>query len=30
MAEKLNSGKYTTVDEILTKAFRLLEERDRQ
>ena len=30
IAEKLNSGKYTTVDEILTEAFRLLEERDRQ
>lgn len=30
LQEKLNSGKYTTVDEILTEAFRLLEERDKQ
>ncbi|MCT7971654.1 ribbon-helix-helix domain-containing protein [Laspinema olomoucense] len=28
--QKLNSGKYATVDEILTEAFRLLGERDRQ
>lgn len=25
---KLNSGKYTTVDEIITQAFQLLEKRD--
>jgi antitoxin ParD1/3/4 len=28
--EKLNSGKYRTVDEVILEAFRLLEERDKQ
>ena len=27
---KVNSGKYTTVDEVLTEALQLLDERDRQ
>lgn len=27
--EKLQTGKYQTVDEVITEAFRLLEERDR-
>jgi antitoxin ParD1/3/4 len=27
--EKLRSGKYETIDELITEAFRLLEERDR-
>lgn len=30
LQQKLKSEKYTTVDEILTEAFRLLEERDKQ
>ena len=28
--EKLNSGKYSTSDEIIAEALRLLEERDRE
>lgn len=28
--EKLKSGKYHTVDEVIFEAFRLLEERDKQ
>lgn len=27
--EKLNSGKYETADELISEAFRLLEERDK-
>lgn len=27
--EKLRSGKYETIDELIAEAFRLLEERDR-
>ncbi|HAA28914.1 MAG TPA: type II toxin-antitoxin system ParD family antitoxin [Cyanobacteria bacterium UBA8553] len=27
--EKINSGKYETADELITEAFRLLEERDK-
>ncbi len=27
--EKLQTGKYQTVDEVITEAFRLLEERDQ-
>jgi len=28
--QKLNSGKYSNIDEVIFEAFRLLEERDRE
>lgn len=28
--QKLNSGKYSNIDEVIVEAFRLLEERDRE
>ncbi len=29
LREKLNSGKYATIDEVIAEAFQLLEERDK-